>query len=207
MSIRASRRWGPAARTTSCAPRSSRWCSTCPPTRPSTTQRPGWRSCTSPTALTTRRTTTGMRVPDSPGIRGADPAIVLIPGVGMFSYGKDKQTARVAGRVLPQRHQRHARRRGDLHLRPHRRSREVPHRILGAGRGQAGSDAQAQAAGHPHRSGHWRRLRYRQGHRHPAGRRGGLRGDRRPRRRKGRCRSRRDRQHRCRRRDCRRRHR
>ncbi|NMO00067.1 bifunctional aldolase/short-chain dehydrogenase [Gordonia sp. TBRC 11910] len=35
--------------------------------------------------------------PDSPAIRGADPAIVLIPGVGMFSYGKDKQTARVAG--------------------------------------------------------------------------------------------------------------
>ncbi|MGH3642633.1 MAG: bifunctional rhamnulose-1-phosphate aldolase/short-chain dehydrogenase, partial [Mycobacterium sp.] len=33
---------------------------------------------------------------DSPAIRGADPAIVLIPGVGMFSYGKDKQTARVA---------------------------------------------------------------------------------------------------------------
>lgn len=35
--------------------------------------------------------------PDSPSMRGADPAIVLIPGVGMFSYGKDKQTARVAG--------------------------------------------------------------------------------------------------------------
>ncbi|MDR6612566.1 bifunctional aldolase/short-chain dehydrogenase [Leifsonia sp. 1010] len=34
---------------------------------------------------------------DSPAIRGADPAIILIPGVGMFSYGKDKQTARVAG--------------------------------------------------------------------------------------------------------------
>lgn len=34
---------------------------------------------------------------DSPAIRGADPAIVLIPGVGMFSYGKNKQTARVAG--------------------------------------------------------------------------------------------------------------
>ncbi|MHC9296953.1 bifunctional aldolase/short-chain dehydrogenase [Mycobacterium sp. LTG2003] len=34
---------------------------------------------------------------DSPAIRGADPAIVLIPGIGMFSYGKDKQTARVAG--------------------------------------------------------------------------------------------------------------
>jgi rhamnulose-1-phosphate aldolase/alcohol dehydrogenase len=33
----------------------------------------------------------------SPAMRGADPAIVLVPGVGMFSYGKDKQTARVAG--------------------------------------------------------------------------------------------------------------
>ncbi|WP_121159218.1 bifunctional aldolase/short-chain dehydrogenase [Micromonospora pisi] len=33
---------------------------------------------------------------DSPAIRGADPAIVLVPGVGMFSFGKDKQTARVA---------------------------------------------------------------------------------------------------------------
>jgi rhamnulose-1-phosphate aldolase/alcohol dehydrogenase len=30
-------------------------------------------------------------------MRGADPAIVLVPGVGMFSYGRDKQTARVAG--------------------------------------------------------------------------------------------------------------
>ncbi|MFF9583407.1 bifunctional aldolase/short-chain dehydrogenase [Streptomyces achromogenes] len=35
--------------------------------------------------------------PDSPAMRGADPAIVLIPGVGMFGFGKDKQTARVAG--------------------------------------------------------------------------------------------------------------
>ncbi|MET4098636.1 rhamnulose-1-phosphate aldolase/alcohol dehydrogenase [Agrococcus sp. UYP10] len=34
---------------------------------------------------------------DSPAIRGADPAIVLVPGVGMFSFGKDAQTARVAG--------------------------------------------------------------------------------------------------------------
>jgi rhamnulose-1-phosphate aldolase/alcohol dehydrogenase len=35
--------------------------------------------------------------PGSPPMRGADPAIVLVPGVGMFSFGKDKQTARVAG--------------------------------------------------------------------------------------------------------------
>ncbi|WP_168198013.1 bifunctional aldolase/short-chain dehydrogenase [Brachybacterium sp. SGAir0954] len=34
---------------------------------------------------------------DSPALRGADPTIVLVPGVGMFSFGKDKQTARVAG--------------------------------------------------------------------------------------------------------------
>ena len=30
-------------------------------------------------------------------MRGADPAIVLVPGVGMFSFGATKQTARVAG--------------------------------------------------------------------------------------------------------------
>jgi rhamnulose-1-phosphate aldolase/alcohol dehydrogenase len=35
--------------------------------------------------------------PDSPPMRGADPAVVLVPGVGMFSFGANKQTARVAG--------------------------------------------------------------------------------------------------------------
>ena len=35
--------------------------------------------------------------PGSPAIRGADPLVVLVPGVGMFTYGKDAQTARVAG--------------------------------------------------------------------------------------------------------------
>ncbi len=34
---------------------------------------------------------------DSPAMRGADPAIVLVPGVGMFSFGATEQTARVAG--------------------------------------------------------------------------------------------------------------
>jgi rhamnulose-1-phosphate aldolase/alcohol dehydrogenase len=34
---------------------------------------------------------------EPPAMRGADPAIVLVPGVGMFSYGRNKQTARVAG--------------------------------------------------------------------------------------------------------------
>lgn len=33
----------------------------------------------------------------SPAMRGADPLVILVPGVGMFSYGRDKQSARVAG--------------------------------------------------------------------------------------------------------------
>ena len=35
--------------------------------------------------------------PESPALRGADPAIVLVPGIGMWSFGADSQTARVAG--------------------------------------------------------------------------------------------------------------
>lgn len=34
---------------------------------------------------------------DSPPMRGSDPLIVLVPGVGMFSFGPDKKTARAAG--------------------------------------------------------------------------------------------------------------
>ena len=58
---------------------------------------PGSASCTPPTGRTTGPTTSGTRAPNSPPMRGADPAIVLVPGVGMFSFGADKQTARVAG--------------------------------------------------------------------------------------------------------------
>lgn len=36
------------------------------------------------------------RESDSPAMRGADPLIVLVPGIGMFSFGADKKTARVA---------------------------------------------------------------------------------------------------------------
>ena len=35
--------------------------------------------------------------PETPPMRGADPAIVLVPGVGMFSFGVDSPTARIAG--------------------------------------------------------------------------------------------------------------
>ncbi len=34
--------------------------------------------------------------PNSPAIRDANPVIILYPGVGLFSFSKDKQTARVA---------------------------------------------------------------------------------------------------------------
>jgi rhamnulose-1-phosphate aldolase/alcohol dehydrogenase len=33
----------------------------------------------------------------SPKMRPADPTVVLVPGIGMFSFGADKQTARVTG--------------------------------------------------------------------------------------------------------------
>ena len=145
--------------------------------------------------------------PDSPGIRGADPAIVLIPGVGMFSYGKDKQTARVAGEFYLNAINVMRGAEAISHLRPHRRSREVPHRILGTGRGQAGSDAQAKALATRialvtgAASGIGKAIAT------EAGRRGRVRGDRRPRRPEGRRGGRGDRQRRCRRRDRRRRHR
>lgn len=34
--------------------------------------------------------------PNSPAMRDANPVVILYPGVGMFTYAKDKQTARVA---------------------------------------------------------------------------------------------------------------
>jgi rhamnose utilization protein RhaD (predicted bifunctional aldolase and dehydrogenase) len=33
---------------------------------------------------------------NSPAVRDPNPVIILLPGVGMFSFAKDKQTARVA---------------------------------------------------------------------------------------------------------------
>ena len=90
-------RRGLPARTTSCAPRSGRWCSTC-------RQRPRSRRSSSGCVRAARGVSgrlpgllRAIRSRNSPPMRGADPAIVLVPGVGMFSFGRDKQTARVAG--------------------------------------------------------------------------------------------------------------
>jgi rhamnulose-1-phosphate aldolase/alcohol dehydrogenase len=35
--------------------------------------------------------------PDSPAMRGSKPTVVLLPGVGMFSFGKNKKEARITG--------------------------------------------------------------------------------------------------------------
>ena len=87
----------PPAPTTSCARRSSRSSSTCP--SDATVEETVARLGELHTAY--REDYAGYyernATPDSPAMRGADPAIVLVPGVGMFSFGKDKQTARVAG--------------------------------------------------------------------------------------------------------------
>ena len=84
------------------------------------------------------------------------------------------------GRVLRQRDQRDARRRGRLAVRTDRREREVPHRVLGPRGGQARADAEAQAARRPDRARDGRWVGHRQGDRHPARGRGRVRGRRRP---------------------------
>lgn len=38
----------------------------------------------------------GCRHADSPAIRDANPVVIIYPGIGMFTFAKDKQTARVA---------------------------------------------------------------------------------------------------------------
>ena len=88
--------WARPARTTSCAPRSS------PGRRPARHRDRGGDPRPAPELHEAYRADyqgyyDRNATADSPAIRGADPAIVLVPGVGMFSFGKDKQTARVAG--------------------------------------------------------------------------------------------------------------
>ena len=128
---------------------------------------PGCRSCTRRTAPTTRATTTATPPPTRPAIRGADPAIVLVPGVGMFSFGKDKQTARVAGEFYVNAINVMRGAESVSTYAADQRGGEVRHRVLGAGRGQAATDAEAEGPGHPGRAGHRRRLRHREGHRRP----------------------------------------
>ena len=82
---------------------------------------------------------------DSPAIRGADPAIILVPGVGMFSYGKNKQTARVAGEFYLNAINVMRGAEGLSDVRADRRGGEVPDRVLGAGGGQAGRGCRSRS--------------------------------------------------------------
>ena len=155
----------PRAPTTSCAPRSSRSCSTSRLTHRSRSASNGWPSCTSSTAPTTRayydrHATPGLatdarrRPGDHPGARRRH---VLL------RQGQADRTRR--RRVLRQRHQRDARRRGHLDLRADPRVGEVPHRVLGARGGEAPAAPEAQAPRRPHRAGDRRGERHRPRHR------------------------------------------
>ena len=63
-----------------------------------------------PTAPTTPPITSAASIPTSPAMRDPNAVVYLVPGVGMITFATDKATARIAGRVLRQRHQRDARR-------------------------------------------------------------------------------------------------
>ncbi len=118
-------------------------------------------------------------------MRGADPLIVLVPGVGDVQLRRQQADRASRGRVLRQRDQRDARRRGGLDVPADRGGREVPHRVLGARGGEARAAAEAEVARHPHRARHRCRVRNREGHRDPPCRGGSVRRDRRPRPREG----------------------
>ena len=111
-----------------------------PPTAPTRGRpSPGCASSTRRTATTTPPTTSATRRRTARAMRGADPAIVLVPGVGMFSLRREQADGAGRRRVLRQRDQRHARRRGAVDLRADRGVGEVPDRVLGARGGQARS--------------------------------------------------------------------
>ena len=134
---------------------------------------------------TTRPTTTGTPPRTRPPMRGADPAIVLVPGVGHVLLRQGQADRPGRRRVLRQRDQRDARRRGGLDVRADRRERRSSGSSTGRWRRPSSQRmpkpkplatrvALVTGAGVGHR----------QGHRRAARRRGRLRRRRRPRRRR-----------------------
>ena len=162
--------WARAAPTTSCAPRSSRSTST-GTRRPRTWRRSrrNWRPGWSSTARTTPPTTSACKHANSPAMRDPNPTVILIPGLGMIAWGKDKSESRVtaefyncAVEVM--------RGRGG-HRRVHRPAAAggVRHRILAARGGQAPAHAGGEGAGAAGRRGRRRGQRHRARSRAPAG--------------------------------------
>ena len=127
-----------------------------PPTPRSRTSSPGCRSCTRRTAPTTPPTTSGTPTPDSPAMRGADPAIVLVPGVGMFSFGANKQTARVAGEFYVNAINVMRGAEAVSTYAPIDESEKFRIEYWALEEAKLAADAEAQAAGHPGRAGHRR---------------------------------------------------
>ena len=118
--------------------------------------------------------------PDTPPMRGADPAIVLVPGVGMFSFGPDKQTARVAAEfylnaVNVMRGAESVSRYSPI---PESEKFRIEYWALEEAKLRAAP--QAAAAGRAGGAGHRGRVGNRPGDRRAAGRRGRVRGGRRP---------------------------
>ena len=85
----------PPAPTTSSVPRSSR--STSISTRTTTASTTSNASSTRPRRLSSRlcRYYEEHKLPDSPPMRVANPTVVLIPGLGMVTWGKNKSESRV----------------------------------------------------------------------------------------------------------------
>ncbi|MFI5430243.1 bifunctional aldolase/short-chain dehydrogenase [Aeromicrobium sp. UC242_57] len=102
---------------------------------------------------------------NSPAIRGADPLIVLVPGVGMFSFGKDKQTARVAGEFYVNAINVMRGAEGLSTYAPIDESEKFRIEYWALEEAKLQRMPAPQAARDPHRAGHRRRIGHRQGHR------------------------------------------
>ena len=117
-----------------------------PRRRRSRSASPAWPSSTSSTGPTTPPTTSATPTPDSPADarrRPGDHPRARRRHVLLRQGQADRPGRR---RVLRQRHQRHARRRGAVDLRPDPRVGEVPHRVLGPRGGEAPAPARSRSA-------------------------------------------------------------
>ena len=103
--------------------------------------------------------------PDSPKMRDPYPVLILIPGVGLLAFQKDKQTARVAADYWVNAVNVIRWAEGVDEYVPDSRAGCVRHRVLAARGGEAAAPAQTQAARGP------RGLRDGRGRRHRRGRR------------------------------------
>ena len=115
-------------------------------------------------------------------MRGADPAIVLVPGVGMFSFGEDKQTARVAGEFYVNAINVMRGAEAVSTYAPIDEAEKFRIEYWALEEAKLARMPKPKPLAAPGRARHRRRLRHRPGHRPAAGRRGRLRRGRRPRR-------------------------